>query len=154
MNDLNCINCGADTTRKVSSVYSEGAQVLSGQTTNSGMGIGLTPSGPAIGFGGGDGNFSGTLSSHLSQQLAPPFKMSYWSIIKIAFIIMLIGQICLGLLGLEKLIEYFSYIWLFFTVTWVIYSIYDNIKAFPREFNAWNKLFYCFKCDTIFEPKG
>ena len=154
MNNLNCINCGADTTRKVSAVYSEGAQVLSGQTTNSGMGIGLTPSGPAVGLGGSEGTFSGTLSTNLSQQLAPPFKMSYWSIIKISFIVMVIGQISLALLDLEKIIGFFSYILLFFTTALLIYSIFYNFKIYPKEFKAWDKLFYCNRCDTTFEPKG
>lgn len=154
MNNLDCINCGADTTRKVSSVYSEGAQVLSGQTTNSGMGIGFTPSGPAIGIGGNGGTFSGTLASNLSQQLAPPFKISYWSIIKISFIVMVVGQIILGLLDLEKMIKYFSYIWLFLTTAWLIYSFFYNFRIYPKEFKTWDKLFYCYKCDTIFEPKG
>jgi hypothetical protein len=153
MKNLNCINCGSDTTRKVSSVYAEGAHILSGQTTSGGVGIGFTSSGPVLGSGAAGGSFSGTISSNLSQQLSPPLKISYWSIIKIGFVVVLLGQISLALFVSEKVSEYFVMTWTLIIAISFIYSIYYNFRVYPVEFKEWNKLFYCSKCDTIFEPE-
>lgn len=172
---LGCPVCGSQETRKVSVVVqSEGwSSVASGHS----LSVGQIVHGPAFGMGGIHG--AATIGgSHLAQSLAPPIAPQPPGYRNGCSLAILTFSGILGLIGLLGLSAYpgerpssamiISAIWSLgafggaTALLWRDVSVNRRywrqqprlIARWKQALIAWDQLFYCHRCDHVFEPRG
>jgi len=136
--NLDCASCNSDNTQKLSLIVHSGTMENKSQTTGLGIASG--------GLGVGIGSTKGTSTSKLAKQYEEPEKMP---VIR-GFIAIMFFSLIAALFFGSSAIQIGFYI----GIVAVIFSIFHNVKLYPKEHAEWDAKYICLKCSTVFDPKA
>lgn len=143
-----CPSCKDENTQRLSLAYESGLSDVN--TRSSGVGVGIGRGGIGVGVGGS--KTKGTSQTELSKKAAPPNKKSYWRIVKIWFVCVIVVELMASgahsellktVIGLAALSALFYF----------CYQAYKfNSSEWPMLAKSWQETFMCSRCGHNFIP--
>lgn len=141
---MKCPTCDSENTQRLSIIYGGGLTTVDTSTVGLGAGI----SGGGLGGGIGVAGTRGTHQTALSQQVAPPKKISVLNVSILPAIGFFVGLAILdnaalfGLFWMALVLAGTAWVW---TGAWRY-----NTQIWPKKMEIWEKQFMCLRCGEVF----